>query len=185
MKTTRINICLCFALLIVGCQNDSRVSELEMKLGDANKKIEALAGKIEELKKDREFDKLVKDNEGYAFLTPGSDGYAPIRYDLGVLTVRLADIKPYANGSKVTLEFGNTLSATVTGLKATLQWGKVDEKGFSIAEQTKSKEVTFTESLQSGAWTRVSVVLDGVPPSEFGFVRLIDVSHSGIQLFKR
>jgi hypothetical protein len=117
-----------------------------------------------------------------AYLRPGDAGYATIKYDLGTLTVELSDIKPYANGSKVRLRFGNLLASNVNGLKTTLEWGHVDENGYAIKESIKSKEFSFLETLSAGSWTTISVILDGVPPSDLGFVTIKKVSHTGISL---
>ena len=147
-------------------------------------KLRRSKNEVKSLKNNFEIDKLLRDISEIAYLTPGSDGYSTIKYDLGVLTVQLADVQPYANGAKITLNFGNTLSASVNGLKMTMDWGKVDKEGKVINESSKSKEVVLSELLRSGAWMKFSVVLDGIPPSELGFVRVHNVTHTGIRLFK-
>jgi len=183
---------------IFGCSYDkkmddieSKIIELEKKLASSTAEISNLKTKINEIESKNislestlKLNDILKDMDKFAYLTPGGTGYSTIRFDLGVLTVDLADIKPYANGSKITLNFGNTLSSSVDGLKGTFEWGKVDEKGYPLNEQAKSKEITFSEVLVAGSWTQVSVVLDGVPPAEFGFLRLKDFSHTGIRLRK-
>jgi hypothetical protein len=120
--------------------------------------------------------------DSVALLTPGEKGYAAVKFDLGYLTLSLDDIQPYASGSRVKLRFGNLTSATVNGLKAKLEWGSVDGKGIPNNAEAKSREVTFEESLRSGSWTWVTVVLEGVPPTEFGFLRVKEVGHRGIAL---
>lgn len=183
---------IALTLFISGCKEDPRIGELAKELKQTQEKNLELERELKDLVaavgRDREsykWDKFFSTTDKIAYLTPGSDGYAAVRFDLGVLTASLIDIKPYANGTKVTLEFGNTLSATVTGLKATLDWGKVDDKGTPMNEQAKTKEVSFNEPLLPGSWTKVSVVLDGVPATEFGFVRVKDIHHSGIRLLKK
>ena len=178
-------------LLLAGCDIDTN-AELEKKIESASAQISVLQSETASLKKElaeqkskREFDNLIQTIEKVAYLTPGTDGYSPIKFDLGVLTVQLADVKPYANGSKITLRFGNTLSSSINGLKATIDWGKLTEKGGPANDSAKSKEVTFTESLRAGGWTPVSVVLEGIPATELGFVRVREVAHAGIQLSGR
>jgi hypothetical protein len=163
---------------------ESRLKAAEAKLDKTQGDVAALRAEITDLKKKREFDDLVKLWDKVAYLTPGAEGYSAVRFDLGVLTVQLADVKPYANGSKVTLRFGNTLSSSITGLKATVEWGKVDDKGAPDNDNAKSKDMTFVETLKGGAWTPISVVLDGIPPAQLGFVRVSNVSHTGIQLLR-
>lgn len=116
-----------------------------------------------------------------AYLTPGESGYSVVQSDLGVITVSLKDIQPYANGSKITLRLGNTTSATINGAQATLDWGSADSAGLPAGAE-KSREVTFAESLPAGAWTDCKIVLEGVPPVQLGYVRVREMKHSGIRL---
>jgi len=188
-RAQAISITLAVAAMLSGCNEDPRVSKIDTELKQHQEKILQLESELSQIKaateSDREsykWDKLVSNVNRIAYLTPGSDGYAAVQTDLGVLTVSLVDVKPYANGTKVTLQIGNTLFAIIDGLKATIDWGKVDESGSPINDQAKSKEVRFSESLRAGAWTRVSVVLDGVSANELGFIRVKDINHTGIRL---
>ncbi len=170
--------------LLVGCNLDSNTS-LENKLSALQLEIESIKNELETHRE--AISDLIdpkQDYEKIAYLTPGADGYSQVKFDLGVLTIKLSDIKPYANGSKVTLTFGNTLSASINGLKATIDWGNVTKSGAPDHNSKKSKELTFNKSLRAGAWTPVSVVLDGIPPAELGFVRVRDVAHTGIGLIR-
>jgi len=182
---------LFLSVILTSCQDSKKITELETKLALQGKELIKLQEQIEVLKSGQEelgrtdaINEFVGNVEKIAYLTPGQSGYSTIKFDLGILTVSLEDIKPYANGSRITLKFGNTLSSSIDGLKGTLEWGKVDEKGSPINSLAKKKEITFSETLIAGSWTKVSVVLDGVPPTEFGFVRLKNFSHSGIKLAK-
>ena len=176
-------------LTFTACDATPKIESLEQKLKDTNAKISALQteldvqkARIDEIAVHQIFDEDERLNGKMAFLTPGSSGYSVIRFKLGVLIVRFIDVKPFANGSKVTLEFGNTLAVSVTELKVTLDYGKVGDKGFPLSGEIKTKEMTFVETLNSGAWTKVTVVLDGVPPTDLGFVSVKNVSHSGVKL---
>lgn len=182
---------LTLCLLLSACDQfspttalESRVRVAEANFEKAEADMAALQAQVAALKQKREFDDLMQDIDKIAYLTPGADGYSTIGFDLGVLTVQLSDVKPYANGSKVTLRFGNTLSSSINGLRATIEWGKVSDKGLPDFDNEKSKDMAFVETLRGGAWTPISVVLDGIPPTDLGFVRVSKVSHTGIQLFK-
>jgi hypothetical protein len=109
-------------------------------------------------------------------------GYSIVESDIVRLTINLEDIKPYANGSRVTLRFGNITSATINDLRGTLDWGKMDKNRLPVIEEAKSKDLTFNKSLRAGSWTHIQVVLDGTAPSELGFVRIRDLSHKSIAL---
>lgn len=104
-----------FCFLLSACD---RLSDTENKLAKAESDVAALQREVAELKEKQEWDELIKGWDKVAYLTPGAEGYSTVGFDLGVLTVQLADVKPYANGSKVTLRFGNTLSSSIDGLKS-------------------------------------------------------------------
>lgn len=182
----RIALVLVFGSLLLGCNSSNSSTQLEAaQLITMRQELDAVKTELAETKKkqaEHDFNNLLKDIDRIAYMRPGDSGYSTVRYDLGVLTVELADVTPYANGSKVRLKFGNPLSSTVNGLKTTIEWGHTDENGSPDNASAKSKDVTFTESLRPGAWTTVSVVLEGVPPTDLGFVRVKGVTHTGILL---
>jgi hypothetical protein len=188
------------AVLISGCVPTSNApAELNQAVTDATKKLDQLSGQLDELKKtntalEKRVSILERNDKwrdfvdtagGIAYLTPGTDGYSIVKIDVGFVTVSLENVQPYANGTRVALRFGNPTGATLTGGKATFEWGKVDAQGNAQNETAKSRDVTFTESFAAGGWTTVHVVLEGVPPSELGFVRVRDFSHQGMSLSLR
>lgn len=123
----RVLIFIALPLFFVGCKEDPKTEAVAKEIKQAQEQIDELEKKLksltENVDRDREsynWDKFIGGLDRIVYLTPGSDGYAAVRFDLGVLTASLIDIEPYANGTKVTLEFGNTLAATVNGLKATI-----------------------------------------------------------------
>jgi len=168
-----------------GCaDNSSQMAALQKRADDLQAQIKALQDSISQIQADQNLDKLFRDSASIAYLTPGTDGYSIIRTDLGYLTVQLSNVQAYANGTKITLRFGNLTSATINGAKATLEWGQVDQQGNPENDKARSREVTFSEPLRAGAWTEEHIVLDGVPAQEFGFIRVRDVTHTGIVLYK-
>jgi len=176
-------VALTVALSTVGCEQKRNTAQ-DAALSGLTTKVEALEKRLESIEQSRSFDELLRDSDRIAFLTPGADGYSVLRGDLGMMTVSLRNIEPYANGSRVTLQFGNLTSATINGAKVKVEWGKVDAKGIPDNETAKSREVTFTQSLGSGRWTNISVVLEAVPPTDLGFVRIREFGHSGISMLR-
>jgi len=169
-------------LLLIGCIENKNVNELKQDLDSAKLKITELETQLKNIENrilNLEFQNTKNNIDDVAYLTPGSKILQNIRFGLGNLTVLIKDITPYANGSKVTLRFGNILSAQIHGLKVKIEYGMVDEKGET---SQKSKEVTFNEILQSGSWTDVNVILDGIPSEKLSFVRLKEVTYRGITL---
>jgi hypothetical protein len=161
---------------------EARVQALEGRLSIAERRLANALGDVEELQRKIGASQFFDDLKGVVYLTPGSEGYGVVRMELGNLTVTLVNIAAYANGSRVTLAFGNLTSATIEGLKAKIEWGSVDEKGEPKNEAAKARQVTLNESLVPGAWSNTQIVLDGVPPTALGFIRVRDVSHRAIRL---
>ncbi len=181
------------AVLLTGCDLETQlaprlqgqINELRVQTGEMKAELDALADSIEDLRVaqvEHEIKILVQSFSRVAFLEPEKTSHAIVRFDLGLVTVKLVDVKPYANGSKVTLQFGNVLAAPINGLNATVEWGRIDEKGNPASEPSGSRNLTLTETLRTGAWTSTSVVLEGLPATELGFVRIKDVAHSDIAL---
>jgi len=187
---TRTFIALTSTLLIVimmvlaGCTKDPRVDKLQQEITSTKNEISSLKGEIEQLKQQRDLEKFFMDFNKIAYLIPGSKGYSIIQFDLGVLTISINNVVEYNKGSLVTFSVGNPLSTTINGLSAKIEYGEVDEIGMARSETVKTKEITFYESLRSGSWTNVTLVLDNVPPSKLGFVCVREVKHTGISLMK-
>jgi hypothetical protein len=169
------------SLVASGC-DQQRNTQQDSELARLSTAVDALAKRVESIEQARSFEELFKDSDRMAYLTPGADGYSVIRGDLGVMTVSLQNIEPYANGSRVTLQFGNLTSATINGAKVKVEWGTVDGKGVPNNDTAKSRDITFTQSLGAGRWTNAQVVLEAVPPTDLGFVRIREFGHSGISM---
>lgn len=174
------------ALLVTGsgCADRRQVAALEKNVADLETQVEELKASVQELESQKSFDEILRNMEAVAYLTPGAEGYSTVQTDLGRMTVSLENVQAYANGTRVTLRFGNLTSATVNGAKAKVEWGSVDNKGVPKNDSAKSRQVSFSQSLRAGAWTNVQVVLEGVPPTELGFVRIREVTHTGVSLLR-
>lgn len=162
-----------------------RVEALELDKIEMLSEVQALKAENTNLKRELMMFGLQFNLMESVYLTPGDAGYSLLNFDLGRLTVQISDVSPYASGSKVALTFGNLTAAKVQGLKAKVEWGKVaKDSGLPEEGSTKTREVTFPEELRVGAWTRVEVILEGVPPAELGFIRVGEVGHRGVSLSK-
>jgi hypothetical protein len=80
------------------------------------------------------------------------------------------------------LQFGNPTSANLTGAKLTVEWGKLTADGSPDNQNEKSKDMTFVENFGAASWTTVHVILEGIPASQLGFVRVKDLTHTGMTL---
>jgi hypothetical protein len=177
-------IILISVLILYGIYSKStnRMAKLNHQVDSLALELRGINQKVANIEAEKGWSDLLSALENVAFLTPGAAGYSVIQSDLGKITVSLDNVQAYANGSRVTLRFGNITSATINGAKAKLEWGRIDDKGNADNKTSKYREVEFSKPLLSGKWTSVNVVLEGVPPSELGFVRIKEMTHSGIRL---
>lgn len=168
------------ASLSFGCsKNDVPTNSKETSTNSSETSTASLDDRI----KDLEIDKLLRSLDKIAYLKISGEGYSTISFDLGVLTIKIKDVQPFANATKVRLEIGNPLGATISGLKMTVQWGSTNEKGY-VLEELGSKEVTVDKNILASSWNNVIITLDSTDPKNLGFIRVKDVSHTGILLTK-
>lgn len=175
MKINIVFFSLLLSVFLTSCKGNN---DLEVRLKELEQKHEQLKSQVE-------FNELIYklDSRDYAFLKPGDSGYSTIGFDLGNLTIAIDNVIQYAGGVKVTFKIGNPLSSTISGLKATLEYGQLNEKG-EVKGEEKSKKVEFQEELRGGSWNRVTVVLEGVELKDLGYVRVKNLAHKGIRLAK-
>jgi hypothetical protein len=167
----KIIVVLIVSFLLFSCADRNDVKKLEKEVAD-------LQATVYQLQWDMTSGKF----GSVAYITPGSEDYAIIKSDLGYMVLSLDDVQPYANGCRITLCIGNLTSAQVDGAKAMLEWGSVDDKGMPLNESARLRAISFSQTLHPGAWTNVSVVLEGVPPTDLRFVRLKQFHHTSISL---
>lgn len=168
----------------LGCDRDSKADGLKQQIQVMNKSLDELKKEVETLKRDASWDRFTRDMETIAYMTPGDSGYSVLKTDFGSLTVTIKNIQSYANGSRVTLRFGNPNAATLLDVSATVEWGSVDEKGSPRNDVAKSKDIPFNKSFEAGHWADVDVVLEELPPSTLGFIRVRDLKNKGIRLYQ-
>ena len=97
----------------------------------------------------------------------------------------MSNIEPYASGSKVSIVFGNPLSATLNNVKFTVDYGSLDKDGLVIDTTEKSKEISLMEPLSTASWNRTKLLLESLPIKELGYIRIHDLTISSISLFAK
>ena len=193
-----MNSCMRWTLILLtmplaACaQGATSNSALQGKLNGALKNITSMEAQIvalrqdvAELKSQATWSNFAAEMSGIAYLTPANSGYSVIKIDQGDISIALVNVQPYANGSRITLQFGNPLAATLTGVTMTLQWGETDAKGTPDNADEKSRDVQLLKPLGAGSWTQESFVLDSIPASKLGFVRVTNFSHHGMTLLRQ
>jgi hypothetical protein len=164
------------ALFISGCNDNKELLS----------RIKALEDNLESLKSTVEINEFVSQfsNNNVAFLKPGDGGYSVVNFDLGKLTIAIDNATQYAGGVRVTFKIGNTLSSTITELSADFEYGQLNENK-TPTENIIRKKVKFQDELKGGSWNKTTVVLEGIELKDLGYIRIKNLSHSGIKLTGR
>jgi hypothetical protein len=121
-----------------------------------------------------------------ATLKPGMTGYSLLATDIGRIAVAVADVQPFANGTRVLLDFGNPTSARLTGMKARIEWGANDSRGLPmIGGSVQSLAFTAPEPLPPGSWRQYKVDLPGIPPTQLGWIRVSAFDSGTVDLLSQ
>lgn len=110
-------------------------------------------------------------------LAPGMEGYQVLRHDLGSATLSLKEVKAHDKGSAITLEIGNLTSAHITGAAMTIGYQNPSDPS---GEASLKYDVQHT--LEAGKATKVTLILEGVRPSQVTYIRVSDFQPKGIRL---
>ena len=169
---------LVLALCSIACvQKDPRIAKLEQRLDAAEKKLETVEQDVSILKTradstDETLIQLTPDTA--AEFAPDQKGFTAIHTSYGVFLVSVSDIKPYANGYKVVLNFGNPLNVDFDGAEIQVQWGPKRKQGIKYSEylqQLRTSKQSVLKRLRGGSWNPVEVVL--APASQTDIERIV------------
>ena len=111
MRRSVVCLLMLTALSACGSKDEDRIKGLEARLDRLEKSI---------------------GQHDAVTLKPGMTGYSLLATDLGKVAVAIADVQPFANGSRISLDFGNPTSARLTGMKARIEWGANDRRGLPV-----------------------------------------------------
>jgi hypothetical protein len=170
---------------------EGRLLELEEKTADLKMRLDFWT----------KWEEYNEEGRQFAWLSPGSQGYVPIEMANrhGPIIVSLKDIEPYANGSRVTVELGNVLGVDISSFSFVVEWGavhesirpglvnyvrhgRVHEDQKEHVDYRRAKKVESTQTLRRGAWTKVQIVPEEVPPSGLEVVRLGNLNPEIVSL---
>jgi hypothetical protein len=175
--------------LAYGCSGSSN-KEIQSKLDEETGRLLSLQAEVDALKtlqgdlRERlDGMQLMQSIDRIAYLTPGADGFQTIKTGIGYVTASLEDVKPYANGSKVTVRFGNPTNAELSSIKFKVEWGGVEKDGTPNQPTVRAREVSIIKDFKPGSWTSSELTLEGIAPTELGFVRIREFSAGSIQLY--
>lgn len=164
------------ALVMTACQDQRFPTKQTVAL--------SLDERVKKLESAEELRSLFDGADRVAYLTPSDRSYSLARADFGNVAAALENVESYADGVKIELKFGNTTSATVSGLKAKIEWGSVDASG-SQTGKSQAKIEAFVEDLPAASWHAYSVLLPHLPANRLGFVRISEIQSASISLITR
>jgi hypothetical protein len=150
---------------------------------DLEKRISELEKKVSSLESQASFNKYLIDQKQARYdsiqLDPSSPGFQRLDTDDGSFLVSVANVAPYLNGYKVTINIGNPSNATFRGAKVKVRWAKTyDFNNFTAAsykqwnDSVQTKEIALTEGLESGTWNAVDLLLVPSTSEQLGFLEL-------------
>ena len=178
-------------IALIGCEGskvESQNSELVNKVSELESRLSINEAELHEIKNqvsDVSVNELIRKFEKIVFLKVGDKEFLPITTDVGVIAVNLSTIESYANGSKVGVVFGNPLSATISNVKFTVDYGSLDKDGLVIDATEKSKEINLIEPLNAASWNKTELLLEALPVNELGYVRIHSLTVSNISLYAK
>ncbi len=114
-------------------------------------------------------------------LDPTSKGYAYVPSNVGKLLVSCEGAESYLDGQKLILLIGNPFAMSFSGFTMKVRYGtRPPDATKDVSESQnqrtewektlKSKDVSFTETLTPGAWTKVELILSPSKPEEVAYI---------------
>ena len=155
---------------LAGC-GGSKSSESNLKL---ESEVQQLATKVKELETDlanlqrQQFDMLLEMPQTTATFDPQEEKkYISLKAPAGTILAVLEKVEPYLDGYTVSIRLGNPSTASYSGMKGQVQWGR--KRDFSkSAEFNKmaEKKIDLPDSIPSGRWTFVKFNIAPAAPDQ-------------------
>ena len=147
---------------------------------ELEERIDALERQVENNTKQRI--SLTSELKPSVWLRQSDRGYTSIRSDVGMLSFQLEDITPRGSGTRLTVRIGNPNYATITQLSLKGEFGKLNQNGevdFSTARPFNS---VISDKISPGSWSKGMIDIEGINPSEFGYLQIATVSTDSMTL---
>lgn len=168
-------------------QTEAIFEAVRTSTANTNQQINQLRGQLFELQ-------LTAVREKPATLSASKKEYDLAHTDMGSFPISVEKAEPYLDGHKITFSVGNPLSASLTGAKLTIKYGKrmpqfpTDAKGqFDFGTEVQSKyqiekdlwekslktmDVNVTGSVGAGSWTSVEAILSPTKAEEVAYLQV-------------
>lgn len=174
-------VCVLIAGGLVACQPSGSSShpDLSPQVAQLEKQVADLSAMLDEVRRKANTTSSVVEFKANAHPTavfdPADPGFQLL--DTGVVTLAISvdDVKPLADGSRVTFHFGNPSSAAVNDLKLQLTYGQRLENFKTFSEWDSAlltAEKKLTVAVQPGSWNPQQITLPRIRPENLGYIKM-------------
>jgi len=161
-------------------QTGSRLKTLEAKLPNLDLKVAELQFKLSQL--EFKVSQLENSEKSAIFDPTRLSIFQRIQTQNGTFLLSIESVEPYLDGVRVSMDIGNPSAANYDGFSLKAKWGgREPEFGLtpealkawnSWHQSLRSGEFSFTNTLSTATWNRVSFILSPAPPTQFGYLEL-------------
>ena len=195
-------ICILLATVIVfsGCSaaTTSSVAKTEEQANavtDLTKKVNdlsVLTKKVSALETQVELMHLSEETRDRNLDLSGNAEFIKIESDLSMFFVSVKKVEPYADGVQVTLNIGNPMYATFTGLETKIKYAKtayaidLSSSGTDKYDEWKKtvleKSIDIDTVLKPGIWNTVKLTIPAISPNDLKYLNLEIISSDSVSL---
>ena len=106
-----------------------------------------------------------------------SSGFVFVFSAAGIFLISVDGINPHGTGSRLSLQIGNTTSATVTNFTI-----RVTTEGKDADEETTTRKNYSSDKLEPGRWNNVSIDIPELAPNQLKDSFTVSLDVSGMSL---
>jgi Protein of unknown function (DUF3251) len=147
------------------------IADIKWKTSGQKNEIDLVKNDLE--KKDSDISLLQLDlaisKQQFGYFSASETGFDTMETGLGKVFVAIRDVKPYANGYKLTLDIGNPNFVTFGKVSGKVEWNKKDVYQW---DKNRTKEFSLTSNLLAGRWNKTEVVIAPAEKQELENIRI-------------
>ena len=164
------------------------VTDLTKKVND----LSVLTKKVKDLEDRASADDIVAQAKGRNLDLSGNAEFMKIESDLAMFFVSVKKVEPYADGVQVTLNIGNPVYATFTGLETKIKYAKTayamdltssgTDKYAEWEKTVLEKSIAIDTVLKPGIWNTVKLTIPAISPNDLKYLNLEIISSNSVSL---
>jgi hypothetical protein len=155
------------------------LTQLEAQIGELKAEVSAQATSIRLLKLAQQ---QMKRLNSTATFDVTDERFQQVDSSYQAFLISVHDVKPYGDGTRLTIKVGNVTAADFSGVTLSLKYGRrapENEDGTVDLEEiskpfyaAKDKEHRLLERVRAASWNPTTVTLPGIKPDELGYVTI-------------